>query len=151
MKKVNIIFLIILISFPLISQEIVYREAVKKPLKAAALSFFIPGAGQFYNESYWKCAAVVAIEGSLIGLYTYHFIKENDYYDKYEKTLDTKYYDKYTDYYNKRQNDLWWLGTAIFLSTLDVFVDAHLFNFEENRDKIHLKFEDKKLILSYRF
>ena len=146
MKKVNILFLIILISFPLVSQEL-----AKKPLKAATLSFFIPGGGQFYNESYWKCAAVVAIEGSLIGLYVYHFIKENDYYDKYEKTLDTKYYDKYTDYYNKRQNDLWWLGTAIFLSTLDAFVDAHLFDFEKYKDKIHLKFEDKKLVLSYRF
>ncbi len=149
MKKVNILILIILICFPLVSQEV-----VKKPFKAAVLSFFIPGGGQFYNESYWKCAAVVAIEGSLIGLYTYHFIKENDYFDKYEKTFDTndtKYYDKYTDYYNKRQNDLWWLGTVIFLSTLDAFVDAHLFDFEENREKIHLKFEDKKLILSYRF
>jgi hypothetical protein len=146
MKKIYILFLIIIISFPLVSQEV-----AKKPFKAAALSFFIPGGGQFYNESYWKFGAVVAIEGSLIGLYTYHFIKENDYYDKYEKTLDTKYYDKYTDYYNKRQNDLWWLGTAIFLSTLDAFVDAHLFDFEEKKQKIHLKFEDKKLILSYRF
>ena len=146
MKKRKLLILIVMFSLPMFAQE-----DTKKPFKAAALSFFIPGGGQFYNESYWKFAAVVAIESSLIGLYAYHYFKGNDYYDEYKATLNTKYYDKYNDFYNKRQNDLWWLGTTIFLSTLDAFVDAHLFDFEKRKEKIHLKFEDKMLFLSYRF
>lgn len=37
-------------------------EKKKSVLLAGALSFVLPGAGQFYNESYWKAAAFGAIE-----------------------------------------------------------------------------------------
>ncbi len=38
----------------------------KSPLIAGALSFVLPGAGQFYTENYWKTALFVVIEGAAI-------------------------------------------------------------------------------------
>ncbi len=38
----------------------------KSPVLAGLLSAALPGAGQFYNEDYWKAAIFVALEGALI-------------------------------------------------------------------------------------
>ncbi|MDY6915729.1 MAG: DUF5683 domain-containing protein [Candidatus Cloacimonadota bacterium] len=143
MKKISI-FLVILLFVSASAQE-------KKPLKAAALSVFIPGGGQYYNEKKIKSAVVCGTELFFIGLTYYQHYKSEDYYDKYEKTLDEKYYNKYLDYYYKKQNTAWWLGASIFLSALDSYVDAHLFDFEEKKRKIHLKFEPEMLGISIRF
>ena len=145
----NKLILLVLILF--ISSLIFAEEVTKKPFKAAALSFFIPGAGQLYNEAYLKSGIVIALEGSLIGLAMYHNSKAEYYYDKYKLTASEDQYNLYLDYYYKRQSDFWWVGVVVFLSTIDAFVDAHLFNFEEKKNKIHLKFEDNVISLSYSF
>ena len=145
----NKFVLLVLILF--ISSLIFAEEVAKKPFKAAALSFFIPGAGQLYNEAYLKSGIVVALEGSLIGLAVYHNSKAEDYYDKYKLSGNEKDYNQYLNYYYKRQDNFWWIGVVIFLSSIDAFVDAHLFNFEERKNKIHLKFEDNVIGLSYSF
>ena len=123
----------------------------KKPFKAAALSLFIPGGGQLYNSAYLKSIGVMVLETSMIGLAVYHHFKAEDYYDKYRISENENDYNDYLDYYYKRQSDLWWLGAVVFLSTIDAFVDAHLFNFEEKKNKIHLKFENNMISLSYKF
>ena len=123
----------------------------KIPFKAAVLSFFLPGGGQFYNESYWKAGGVLALEGSLIGLTVYHHFKSEDYKNKFDDSNSQLYYNEYVKFYNKRQSDLWWLGTVIFLSTINAYVDAHLYDFDEKKNKIHLKFEDNMLSLQYDF
>ncbi len=123
----------------------IFADEVKKnPIKSATLSLFIPGAGQFYNEQFIKSGVIIALESSFAGLAIYHHLEAEKYYDK----GDLNNYDKY---YYKKQNDLWWLGTIIFLSTIDAFVDAHLFDFEEKKKKIHLKFSNNALSLSYNF
>jgi len=38
----------------------------KSPILAGALSAVIPGAGQFYNEDYWKTAIFLAVEATFI-------------------------------------------------------------------------------------
>ncbi|MCK4696245.1 MAG: hypothetical protein KAT74_10805 [Candidatus Cloacimonetes bacterium] len=127
-------------------------EVEKKPFKAAVLSFIIPGGGQFYNESYWKFGAVCAIEGTLIGLTAYNYFKSEDCYNKYKTNPENEdYYDKYSDYYYKSQNTLWWLGTFIFISTIDAYVDAHLFNFDKEKRRIRLEFKDNAISLAYYF
>jgi len=146
MKKTTLMILILILTLTCFAQEI-----KKKPLKAAALSFIIPGGGQFYNESYLKFGLVCALEGSLIGLTIYHHFKGEDYYDKYKMTENEQDYNKYIDYYYKKQNDLWWLGVTIFLSTVDAYVDAHLFNFEEKKRDIHFKFDGKSIGFIYNF
>jgi len=146
MKKITLLIIIMVITFSCSA-----LENGKKPLKAAALSFFAPGVGQLYNESYLKFGLVCAVETSLIGLTIYHHFKAEDYYNKYEMIENEEYYSKYSDYYYKKQNDLWWLGVTIFLSTVDAYVDAHLYNFEENKKKIHLKFDGQSIGFIYNF
>lgn len=149
MRKLLILVFLILFSFHAFGEEVEVK--VKKPFKAAALSLFIPGGGQLYNGAYLKSIGVLALETSMIGLAAYHHFKAEDYYDKYRISDNEDDYNDYLDYYYKRQSDLWWLGAIVFLSTIDAFVDAHLFNFEEKKNKIHLKFEDNVISLSYRF
>ncbi len=123
----------------------------KKPLKAAVLSCFIPAGGQFYNGKFVKSGFVFALEGSFIGLAVYHHTKAEDYYDRYRTSLSESDYSEYVKYYEKRQSDFFWVGTIVFLSAIDAYVDAHLFNFEEKKNKIHLKFENNMIGLSYNF
>ena len=153
MRKTLILIFLLLFGMGILSAEdAIEKEPAKKiPLKACALSIFIPAGGQFYNESYWKASGVLALEGSLIGLAIYHHLKAEDHYDKFEVSGSVFHYNEYVRFYNKRQSDFWWLGTVIFLSTIDAYVDAHLFNFEENKNRIHLKFKDNMLSLQYKF
>ena len=140
--------LILIISFlPAEEEEI----KVKKPFKAVMLSLFVPGGGQFYNESYVKSGVVFALEATLLGFTAYHHFKSEDYYDKYKISGSEEDYNDYLDYYYKRESDLWWLGAVVFLSMMDAYVDAYLFNFKEKKNKIHLKFEDNMISLSYSF
>lgn len=116
----------------------------KKPLKSTLLSLAIPGGGQFYNESYYKAAFVLALEGYFIGRTIYHHNRMNYYKDRAEGASGEEfdfYNNQYTRYYNRRQNDFWWLGSIIFLSMVDAFVDAHMFNYELEKERVHLIFE----------
>ena len=146
MKRYWLVLLIILLSFNCLAQDV-----KKKPMKAAALSLLVPGGGQLYNESYLKFGIVAALEGGLIGITLYHYFKGEDYYDKYISTGNEKYFEKYTDYYYKQQNDLWWLGVTVFLSTVDAYVDAHLYDFEPKKQKIRLKFDGDVIGLEFKF
>ena len=123
----------------------------KKPMKAAALSLFIPGGGQLYNGSYWKFGIFAATETALIGYAVYNFYEGEDYYDLFLETGSEEYYNRYQDYYYDRQNTYWWLGITIFLSTIDAYVDANLYNFEQTKKKVRLKFEENALLISYDF
>ena len=149
MRKLLISIFLIMLFIYTFGEEVELK--VKKPFKAAALSLFIPGGGQFYNGAYLKSTGVLVLETGMIGLVAYHHIKAEDSYDKYKISGNEDDYNDYLNYYYKRQSDLWWLGTVVFLSTIDAFVDAHLFNFEENKNKIHLRFEDNVISLSYHF
>ncbi len=149
MRKIFLLFLMILISVSLLCED---RQTKKKiPMKAAALSLVVPGGGQFYNGSYLKSGIVLGLELSLIGLAVYHHNESERYYDRYLKSQNDQDYTKYVDYYNKRQSDFWWAGTVIFLSTIDAFVDAHLDDYDETKNKIRLKFKENMLSLEYRF
>ena len=78
----------------------------------------------------------------------------NDYRDKMKEAsgADKAYYRaKSNRLYDKRQNDFWWLGSILFLSVVDAFVDAHLYNFEEKKDEVHLIFDNEKIGVSLNF
>lgn len=49
----------------------------KSPWLAAGLSLLVPGAGEFYAESYWKAAAFLAVDIAAWSL-AYHFDKKGD-------------------------------------------------------------------------
>lgn len=145
MRKMIIIIMLLFITLSGLIAE------TKTPMKAAALSMFIPGGGQFYNESYLKSAIVFSIETTLLGLTLYNHIKAEEAYDKYAVTMDESHYNKYLDYYYKRQDNLWWTGVFIFLSVVDAFVDAHLYDYQARKNDVHFKFEDNSVSLIYRF
>ena len=148
MRKILLIIFLTLILISLSAEEKVIK---KQPFKAAVLSCFIPGGGQFYNGKYIKSGFILALEGSFIGLAAYHHLEAEKYYDKYKVSLSETDYNEYVKYYERRQSDFFWIGTVIFLSAIDAYVDAHLFDFEEKKNKIHLKFEDNIIGLSYNF
>lgn len=150
MRKVILVVLLALTITSICAEDVPVK---KHPLKAAALSCLIPGGGQFYNRKLVKSGFVLALEGGFIGLALYHHLEAEDNYDKYALDPDNNLanYEKYVDYYEKRQSDLFWIGTIIFLSAIDAYIDAHLFDFEEKKKKIHLKFEDNTVGLVYNF
>lgn len=127
----------------------------KKPLKAMALSVVIPGGGQIYNESYYKAAGVIAIEGYFIGSLLYSHYKLDSYYDKAMNAESIELYNYYRDQYNKhfslRQSNTWWLVSIVFISVIDAFVDANLYNYDQERGNVQLQFEDKRIGISWRF
>lgn len=57
----------------------------KSPFLAGMLSLLIPGAGEFYAESYWKSAIFVALEAALITTSIVYNGKGDDQTDSYEK------------------------------------------------------------------
>ena len=148
MRKLLIVVSLVLIFTTLFADE---ESRKKQPLKAAALSCFSPGGGQLYNGKLIKSGFIFAVEGSFIGLAAYHHLEAEKYYDRYRISLSPSDYIEYEKYYNKRQSDFFWIGTIIFLSAIDAYIDAHLFDFEEKKNKIHLKFEDNTVGLVYNF
>ena len=54
------------------------NENKKSPLLAGALSFVVPGAGEFYSESYIKSAVFVAVEAAAITIGFIYDKKGND-------------------------------------------------------------------------
>ena len=148
MRKIVLIIFLFLVLISLSAEE---KNIKKQPLKAAIFSCVIPGGGQFYNGKYLKTGFVLAVEGSFIGLATYHHLEAERYYDRYSVTGSGLDYDEYVKYYERRQSDFFWIGAIIFLSAIDAYVDAHLFDFDEKKNKIHLKFENNTVGLVYDF
>ena len=60
------------------------NENIKSPLLAGALSFVVPGAGEFYSESYIKSAVFVAIEATAITIGLIYDKKGNDQTDFFQ-------------------------------------------------------------------
>lgn len=63
----------------------------KSPWLAAGLSLILPGAGEFYAESYWKAALFLAVDVAAWGL-AYHFDKKGD---------------RQTDFFQNYANEHW--------------------------------------------
>ncbi|MBW6515097.1 MAG: hypothetical protein K0B81_00595 [Candidatus Cloacimonetes bacterium] len=146
--------LLLLIVLFLLAAGLWSYDSGKKPFQAMFLSLAIPGGGQFYNESYYKAAIVFALEGYFIGRVVYNNKKVDDYYDLMKITEGEEFLENerlYNRYYIRRQNDLWWLGTVIFFSMVDAFVDANLYNYEQEREKVHIIFENSKIGIGINF
>lgn len=59
------------------SKSQVGSEKKKQVMTSAGLSLLVPGAGQLYNKEYWKAAAFIAVEATLIYV-NYHYNKKGD-------------------------------------------------------------------------
>lgn len=115
---------------------------------AMVSSMILPGAGQIYNESYWKAPIVWGL-----GYYFYSVYKsQDDLYrenrTKYEAALlvhDTTtnaaaketlgkqigFYLDLRKFHERQRNEFgWYLAITYVMTILDAYVDAALFNFE---------------------
>jgi hypothetical protein len=114
----------------------------KNPRRASLLSAVLPGAGQFYNQKYWK---LPVIYGGAFAL-GYYIRLNNNQYDLFRKSyLQVRAGEK--DYFNgaydaeqlarlreywRRNRDLLIIvsGLSYLLNIADAAVDAHLSQFD---------------------
>jgi hypothetical protein len=115
----------------------------KSPWLAVGLSALLPGAGQFYNQSYWK----VPILLGLVGYFGYEFYnndkKYRDYRDQYAATqtpedpIGNENLKVLREFYFNQRNDFVWYFTIVYvINLIDAYVDAHLFDFDVKEEKI---------------
>lgn len=115
----------------------------RSPWIAVGLSAVIPGAGQFYNQSYWKVPVVLG----LAGYFAYWFFdndkKYRDYRDRYSATQTDSLPDgdlnlkTLREFYFDQRNDFVWYFTILYvINLIDAYVDAHLFDFDVKEEKI---------------
>ncbi len=142
----------VLVVFVLCCSLLAAYDTGRSPLKAMALSALLPGGGQIYNQAYYKGAGVIAIQGFFIGSLIYHNHQVNKYEDKALKATGEDifiYQQRYNDYFDKRQNDIWWVGSILFLSVLDAYVDANLYNYEQEKRAVEIIFDSHRVGVSY--
>lgn len=115
----------------------------KSPTVAVLLSAALPGAGQFYNESYWK----IPIIGGLVGYFGYEYFRNNNLYKDYRD----RYVESQTgvnpagdqnlkilrEFYRDQRDDFVWYFLIVYVvNMVDAYVDAHLFDFDVKEDKL---------------
>ncbi len=105
----------------------------KDPTWAALRSVVLPGWGQAYTENWIKAIVFAGVDVGLIyGAYVQH--------DRYVTALDDSKNTKTDDereilersanfYRDDRNKLLWYVAGVILLSSLDAYVEAHLYDF----------------------
>lgn len=110
----------------------------KSTLLAMGLSAVLPGAGQVYNESYWKTPIILGLGGWFV----YEWLQLNNYYrdyrDRYNASITKasptgiNVLKSYREYYRDlRDGFAWYLGILYALNILDAYVDASLYDFKQ--------------------
>ncbi|HPN41453.1 MAG TPA: DUF5683 domain-containing protein [Candidatus Cloacimonadota bacterium] len=130
-------------------------QSKPQPTRAMLYSALLPGGGQVYNRAWVKAGLVVGVQGWLIGSAIYNDNKKDEFHNlasSAAQSNDQLYYKAMeTQYRNRFNNDIWWIGITAALSMVDAYVDAHLSDFEEQEKKLRLRFSETGLSLQYRF
>ena len=133
-------------------------QMTRSPWKAVLYSAVIPGAGQFYNQSYWKIPVIWGVGGYFI----YEAIRNNnsyiDYRELYEGSIseinpngDQRYKTLREFYRDQRDQFYVYAGLVYFINLFDAYVDAHLFDFDVS-DKIRIAgFKNPEKILNIKY
>jgi hypothetical protein len=119
----------------------VVQKKHKSTTAAMLFSAALPGAGQFYNESYWKIPIILGLGG----YWGYEWVQMNNelktYKSKYTESLvkfpplGIKEYRNLRDFYrSERDKFAWYLGILYVLNIVDAYVDASLFEFSVGED-----------------
>jgi len=124
-------------------------KMTKSPLKAVLFSAVLPGAGQFYNKSYWKIPIIWGIGG----YFAYEVVRNNTYYldyrDQYVNSQtpsnpsgDSRLKTLREFYRDQRDQFIFYFGVLYLINLVDAYVDAHLFDFDVS-DRIKLGMIEK--------
>ncbi|MDD2230566.1 MAG: DUF5683 domain-containing protein [Candidatus Cloacimonetes bacterium] len=148
MRKVLLLLLLSL-------SVLLFAETSKSPTRAAVYSTLLPAGGQIYNHAYVKAGVVIGVQAYFLTSVIFHDGKVSDYRQKAKDSNDVFmqqfYKAKQTEHEELRTSDVWWMGITMALSVLDAYVDAHLSDFDAQKSKIHVLFEEEKLQVQYRF
>ncbi|MCD8185228.1 MAG: DUF5683 domain-containing protein [Rikenellaceae bacterium] len=130
-----------------------YTSSVKR---ATTLAFMFPGAGQFYNRSYWKIPIVVGAFTTMGFLIDWN----NRGYQRFRTAFDAYPNDEFSGRYDQTQLSNWrrnyrrnrdlciiLTGAAYLLSVVEAHVDAHLKDFDVT-DDLALRVEPTMLDMS---
>lgn len=115
----------------------------RSPWLAVGLSALLPGAGQFYNGSYWKVPILLALTGYFGYEYYDNDKKYRDFRDRYaaSQTFENQYIGDENlkaerEFYRNQRNDfVWYFAIVYVVNLIDAYVDAHLFDFNVKEDK----------------
>ena len=153
MKKIIYILIFITCSLSQNSEidSLLTDEPIKKPARSILYSMALPGAGQYYNESYTKSALYF----SLFSFFLYESHRYNlehkelkSYFnssvsvemipEEYRLTVDglttkniTLLAKERKDSVNKRNRAIWRMLGVYTLSVLDAWAGAYLFRFDD--------------------
>ncbi len=131
-------------------------ELTKQPTRAMLYSAIVPGGGQLYNQSYLKAGLVAGLQAYLVTLAVHDADKAGHYQDLMDNVgnddlLLQTYETRRDSYREELRSDYWWMGTVLLMSVADAFVDAHLYNFKQEKRNIMLRFTDTSMQLEVRF
>ena len=116
----------------------------KSPGTAMLLSALVPGAGQFYNESYWKVPIVTGMAVYFVSEWLTNNRRYKDYRDQFaaylaahpgdltldQSTMETYLLNNREFYKDQRDSFAWYYLILYVVSLADAYVDASLFSFD---------------------
>ncbi len=127
----------------------------KDPWKAVLFSALLPGAGQYYNESYWKIPVVLGLGGYFGYVIINNNNKYTDYKDRYEQSQTINNPDgdpqlkTFRDFYKDQRDDFAVYALILYVVNLiDAYVDAQLFDFDVSDSK---SFPNSRMTLKINF
>ncbi|MDH4071128.1 MAG: DUF5683 domain-containing protein [Ignavibacteria bacterium] len=113
----------------------------KSPGLAVGLSAILPGAGQFYNESYWKIPIVVGLGGYFVAEWIRNDNLAEDFRNQYEESKTEEDPDGNSsllatrDFYKNQRDAFVWYFVILYLANMvDAYVDANLYDFDVGED-----------------
>ena len=140
-------------------------DTVRKyhPTKSAGLAMLfsavVPGAGQAYNESWWKVPVVVGFGVYFVSQWLHYNRVYRDYRNQYRASITPDlpngsefllgWRDAYRD---QRDTFSWYIAILYFVNVADAYVDASLYDFNVSGDlSIRLMPEGDRLALRVSF
>ena len=111
-------------------------DRTKSPGMAMLYSAILPGAGQAYNESWWKVPIVTGLGIYFLGSFLHNDRLATEYREKYEQSLlENPYGDPrllaQRDFYKAQRDSFAWYFLILYvLNIVDAYVDASLYNFD---------------------
>lgn len=129
----------------------------KQPWRAVAYSAILPGAGQFYSESYWKVPIILGLGG----YFAYGIINNNnqyiDYRDQYKNSQTSENPNgnqqllNLREFYRDQRDNFYIYSAILYLANLiDAYVDAQLYDFNVT-DKINFGLLKKNRLIGIEY
>ncbi len=116
-------------------------HSTKSPWLAVGLSAALPGAGQIYDESYWKVPVIWAL--GIYWIYEWRQLNTQyqDFRSRYSESLvslppagNPQLLLNRNFYRDERDKFAWFLGGLYLLNLVDAYVGAHLYDFNVSPD-----------------